>query len=766
MWKVMEQNRWNSDDLDNMAKVLAAPGYAQEKVKRFFEVGNAMPAFLLAELVCSCSIHSVQLLKKVIDYVQEKVLSDLHLTGRLEPYQLDRRKTREIRFSIIRNGAHVMDEVMLLHLFKALARHAQNISPPALVPIGDMCREYLIFAIKQMASQPEEERFQGLRRYRITINQLVQKFGEPAREEPYRSTVYQWSAQKSMLQVAQYFDPPLVLDRNTYIVVASVLNASIKNSKETKSAALRVRTWPPWRFDQDGVDAQRSPEDDQSRSLQVVLRALESGYGPNHQQIKALGILGGREADGSPTIHTRRFIGPVYERKTNAFPEDMVDEATARTWSARVTATRDVQEAWSIFQEFCDKGGHPSRALYRAMFEKLHADKLRTRQGRDGQDVPGNPLRVMAPADAGYSESYRLKKQAPSIEWLYEDMRNRNLRPYGALLVDLVKQAKTLTTAVQYLRDSGFDNDILEYLTGHSEQPPPNIFSKMSFSLLWAWLNMLGRFVGRVATPKSLEGREAVVPSYFGIRKSTGLTGRAAENTLLHMLHLVHETKPRYKPIWNQLFSALARPLVIVSDEPFSVVHEFDHDIKAWDILRHSLSEFQSMGMELDVTGFGILIRGATKYLVACQGEARNVPADWVQRMDIVTEEWNKIVAMNGSDADTPHYYAIGSVLLHRYLRLLGRAGLIEQMANVLEWMSCTHKQLYEHCRSTSNGFTVLRNCFAAARFFGEGTSVEPRLRDIFARKHVDWWEGWPSDEHMRTYDQHAAQAVRWIPGR
>ena len=142
-----------------------------------------------------------------------------------------------------------------------------------------------------------------------------------------------------LLELAGWFRPSLHLDRDSYRAVASVLAASPKSPKEAKFARLLRRSWPPWRKELDGMDVERSPEEDISRAVAAVSRMKEAGY-PEEPIDRAIQILGGREPDGTPTIQTRslirkRRLKPSRVKSTQPFAQNVEVE-----WVARIRAKR------------------------------------------------------------------------------------------------------------------------------------------------------------------------------------------------------------------------------------------------------------------------------------------------------------------------------------------------------------------------------------------------------------------------------------------
>ncbi|KIN01041.1 hypothetical protein OIDMADRAFT_123460 [Oidiodendron maius Zn] len=263
-------------------------------------------------------------------------------------------------------------------------------------------------------------------------NQTLRLLALPASINPLKSMSHNWQAQKVLIEMIGQFNPPLTLDQGSYRAVAQVLAASQKSERETKVANLRTRSWPPWRIDQHGIDAQRSPEEDLSRVVSAGIRTKEAGYTDNVDDL-VMRILGGQDPDGTPTIQTRKLI----KRRSQPDQNEILPESDPDLWAARIDATRDIQEAWGAFKNFELQGGHASPRMYLAMFEKLNYNEARFREKNPSDATPGDGKEVLMPSNDNMSISYRRGVSPPTIDELYDKMIISGIRPSGRLLTFL-----------------------------------------------------------------------------------------------------------------------------------------------------------------------------------------------------------------------------------------------------------------------------------------------------------------------------------------
>ncbi|EDN97484.1 hypothetical protein SS1G_12009 [Sclerotinia sclerotiorum 1980 UF-70] len=246
-------------------------------------------------------------------------------------------------------------------------------------------------------------------RFSEFLNKLLHALSRPSSSIPFGSMFHNWHAQTVLLSLANRTKPPLTIDRLGYHSVQAVLLATQKTNEESRLANLQARGWPPWRVDQDGMDAQRSSDEDMSRVVFAIRQMKEAGYNTN-LRTHVHHILGGQEDDGTPTIHTRS-MSKAHIRKLRSLEKS--SPLNPRVWSARIVATRDVQEAWSAFKNFHRLGGTPTSSIYHAMMEKIEAENRRTGRFRAVDVLPGQGKEVLPPFSDNFSDFYKEELRPP-----------------------------------------------------------------------------------------------------------------------------------------------------------------------------------------------------------------------------------------------------------------------------------------------------------------------------------------------------------------
>ncbi|KAA8566417.1 hypothetical protein EYC84_008983 [Monilinia fructicola] len=146
-------------------------------------------------------------------------------------------------------------------LIYRLLYQARRLLPSAVYPISQMVPSYFFHHLNRGSASDFLEPRAHSRGSKL-LNKLLHVLSRPSRLEPLKSMIYNWHAQRVLLSLANRTKPPLIIDRLGYHSVQAVLLASQKTEGESRLAELQARDWPPWRVDQDGMDAQRSSDED------------------------------------------------------------------------------------------------------------------------------------------------------------------------------------------------------------------------------------------------------------------------------------------------------------------------------------------------------------------------------------------------------------------------------------------------------------------------------------------------------------------------
>ncbi|PQE06639.1 prefoldin subunit protein [Rutstroemia sp. NJR-2017a BVV2] len=644
-------------------------------------------------------------------------------------------------------------------LVSRLLVQARRIHAPAVVSIAYMMAPYMERLLEQQSMDKcMSDRALGL--LSKILNLVLHMLSLPSIIDPFKSMRHNWHAQRILLLLASQSKPPLIIDQKGYEAVQAVLIASKKSDDESRLGRLRAREWPPWRVDQDGMDAQRSPDEDMSRAVSAISQMRAAGYNAGVRSV-AYRILGGQEPDGTPTIQTRGFLKRRHERVSAN------TAVSTEVWVARIRATRDVEEAWSAFRRFRKKGGKPNVSIYFAIMEKLDAEDKRIREGERPGMVPGDSKEVFSPSSDNFTSFYKEELKAPSLKSLYDLMISEGIRPTGKCLAFLVKNARTIDDGVRYLRDSTLDKTFVDYLVGGSNAPERPITSHRQSRVINAFINLLCRCAGQYiikSVPTLPSNEPRLFEDFEGLHSSSVklsqkleennrsphsllLPSRVKINALPYALELLGTSRTDFRPSWYALFAALGKAGALIDHE---LIGHPKNDINAWKVLVAALHDFHNTRLQLDPKGFQLICRCLEKAIIASfEVEADLVVADAV---NLVKEEFAKLTFVEG-DIGVPGLpqlpLEIHGAHLHSYVRVLGFATDHDGIETVLKWMLRHREFLTEVAMQSSNGINLLRTTIVAMRAFCMGSEYDDRLRALVEGDN-DWQ--WPTDEDVEEY--------------
>lgn len=663
------------------------------------------------------------------------------------------------------NGSELGRATLTL-LWTRLVHQARRLWPSSLVTLSHMGVQIIHLSVNNGSDRRRSLNSHNHRRACGLLNNMIARLSLPASIEPFHSMAYAWEAQKVLLSLAEEFDPPLLLNKASYSSIASVLVAQKKSEKESMMSKLQRRSWPPWRIDQDGMDAQRSYQDDVSRAVLATMQSMESGYPVDCFDL-GLNILGGQEPDGTPTVHTRGIL----HRMLNSSGDPTL------AWAARIRATRDVQEAWSAFSTFKQEGGTPSLSMYHAMFEKLEYEAKRLRQLNRRRITPGDSLNLLPPLNDNFSKYYQEVLQPPTKEELYDQMIEQSgtlgARPSGRFLKFLISHAKNPFQAVKYLKDGRINDQVIAFLVGEA----PGINSKilrnhLPDNVLLGFITLLARFTPLpVSNPPDDPGlataERAQDPSVYegnNVRSPTRPLARTLNHAfwkpLHHSIEILRITQRPCRPAWYALFAGLCRPRVVIDKAaPGDPVR---NDVLTWQVLMATLDDFHNLGLELDPQGFLLICQGLEKAIWATaqlpEEDRTKHGLDTSQYLVIVKEFENlsNIIDANEAYKIPKLSHNIRGVHLHAYVRVLGLVDDHEKIMTLLEWMIGNCNALEEISAHSRNGPLLMRRTLVAIRVFLEDTENAAKAEELV--NSVDIWQGWPSEEEAQMYLQYSRQ--------
>ncbi|ESZ96174.1 hypothetical protein SBOR_3449 [Sclerotinia borealis F-4128] len=735
----LEKRGFSKDDLVIWAWILQGQ-HLDEKAKRFFSSPSRKPTFILLEILRH-DIEHVETFRSLLVYTWAQFFS-------VNSQECVGGSWSGVSESLFEEEADDSDNLLPFSspgmegttfkvLISRLLYQARRLLPSAVFPISHMIPPYFFHHLN---------------------HGLLHVLSLPSRLEPLRSMGHNWHAQRVLLRLANRTSPPLIIDRLGYQSVQAVLLASQKTKEESRLAMLQARDWPPWRVDQDGMDAQRSSDEDMSRIVFAIRQMKQAGYSSS-SNTHVYGILGGQEDDGTPTIHTRSMSKAHIRRQRSLVK---LSPLNPHVWSARIKATRDVQEAWSAFKNFRHQGGTPTPSVYLAVMEKIEAENKRIGQSRMVDVLPGEGKEVLPPFSDNFSAFYKEELRPPStIDSLYETMISSGIHPDSDCLRFMVSHARGIPDGIKYLRDSAQRDTFLDYLIGQVPDPPAK-FTSAETRIIHAFVALLCRCADKLAPRAPSNSDFSMFQDFKGLHESSlniindinadGVmpqtlprSKKSGINPLSHTLELIRTSQTKYRPTWYAVFDALARPGIIIDP---NIIGDPQDDVNSWRISVATLQDFHDAGLELDPKGFQLICRCLEKAMLATS-RTDEEPL-FVDAIHLVKGEFAKLSSATtkclGLSALS---YNLNGAILHAYIRVLGLSKDFNGIQAVVEWMILHHKSLLTEARWSRNGHELLRRTLIAIKVFCNGTSHEDQARELV--ESVEGWT-WPSDEDAIAY--------------
>ncbi|KAL8889984.1 MAG: hypothetical protein Q9215_002808 [Flavoplaca cf. flavocitrina] len=666
-----------------------------------------------------------------------------------------------------------------------LLRHVRKVWPAAITDIAELWVTHA------------QNNGTNISRLAFHYNRILQLIALPADESPYQSLHHRQRA--FFILFRRMMDPSLRLEisREGYRALTQIQLAHQKTASEREWALLKGLTWPPYKEDRTGMDVDIQSESGVSRATTVLRDAAARGYGPREWE-RAAAILAGIDDDQSPTIQTRSAVIPIplssVPRSSIASLAPGREHGPARTckksqsratasWTARIKATRTLQEAWMCFLICRDQGTPMIPRLYEVMFEKVIYNGKRNQDIRKGDDlkaqvsptskqsaVPGDGKEV-AESDVSHNQAISTREPLPTINSLFEHMLVHGVRPGGSLLELLLSHAQSYKEGVEFLQQSTLHNSVkaallsLQALKANDAATSDDTLLKTVPDWLFAaWINLLCKSAETAHVPDN---------------RTAGNDKRREH--LERAFRLVKIRSPMYRPPWNALLRLLSRhgSKVALDKNP-----GLPPAVIKFDTARQLLDSMDSLSLGMDFTGFSYLCaivinaNAATDRLPTAGEEVRErveiVKARFAQSVRPSTHPGTVTRLSDYCCSDkrgdngisllprlfrTPH-----PAYLHAYIRFLGHHQDWDGLAGLMHWLAEFAGEIIAEARETANGLVMFRRCFTALRAHGGNESPQltkeqseryggklESLRDVMHAREDDWG-GWPTDDEAERY--------------
>ena len=517
-----------------------------------------------------------------------------------------------------------MEEFKFMLVIIRLLRSARKVMPAACESIVALFCRYLDGSDFQEKPKldglwSEEDRSAALA---FMYNSTLSLVAVPASLHPFRSATHQQRAQFAILRRMNQFDPPLVVDRRGYRAVTRMQLIHKKTFREREWAHLKAQSWPPWKENRLGIDADIGPEYGISRAREILNQAREAGYATDNWD-DAASVLSGWDTDSSPTIQTRAILKDTVKNTD--------EQAKNLVWAARIKATRTLDEAWAAFLSYEDSGTKRFAFPYAAMFEKLFYDLKRRSTDRESQKdvrvirrgdetLPGDGPEVY-PAPMSPRDTIYVRTTPPSIDDFTQKMVDHGVKPraQGDFLAMLLRHAPSLATGIRFLKCSNLPiKSTVALLTRHTKNVQDaemrESVENVPAKLFAAFIGLLTRFA-RGPLPLSSRANSGAM---HASTKEPAITQESprpvldALDPVSQAIWLVHCRKPRERAPWYSVLAALACSGVMTPLTSYTRSHSYSA-IANWKTSCWLLECMEELDVALDLAAIKILCTGLEK---------------------------------------------------------------------------------------------------------------------------------------------------------
>ncbi|MCJ1387036.1 hypothetical protein MMC17_010165 [Xylographa soralifera] len=519
-----------------------------------------------------------------------------------------------------------MSEPTIVVIVIRLLRHARKLWPAAFTSISTMITTQINTAHGgQSLYEPVILNEITSTRLSFLYNKVLHLLSLPSSQHPYRAIPYHQRAQFNIISRMNEFEPALTINKEGYRAVVRVQLAHRKTIQEREWARMKSKSWPPWKEEKLGIDADVGIESGISRANESLSRLSEAGYGPQSWE-GAAKVLSGWDTDQSPTIQTRTILSKsTRQHRAQSRNRSLKDaELESDIWAARIRATRTLHEGWACFLAYQDQKAPQSQAVYYAMLEKLIFDVKRHQKEVKGKAAPLSRALVgcMAAERSGEGKEMNdlptdprdgiyIRTLPPSVEDFFDMMVSSRIQPSGRCLAFLLSHARSLSEGFKYLRSSNLSPTVINTLLECKESAVrrnQEILKQIPDFVFASYIRLLSRF-GSADFGYVSDITKGHVTS---VRKPA-----PPISPLMQAFRLVYACKPSYRPPWYSLLSALTRSKVKLRDNA-PIENIYGEGMATWSIMVRLVGQMRAAGIELDFEGFHKLCIGFEKaFLVA-----------------------------------------------------------------------------------------------------------------------------------------------------
>ena len=643
--------------------------------------------------------------------------------------------------------AKAWDYASAMILAVRLLRHARLIAPDLMHDITELAG-MMLFSLRTKKAD-------GFGRLTYMCNRLLSLISLPTSVNPMRSVRSQQKAHLALLHRMFAQQPQVPITREGYQALIKLQLIHDKTDEERSWALAKSEGWPPWQKSKTGMDDNLEYPGKESRAMKMLRRMTEAGY-TNTAWEKAAAIFAGWDTDKSPTIQSRAILDlPPMQAFVSFFDAEGDDAplATALLWTARISATRSVREAWACFTEYRKTVKEANRRIdpYHAMFEKLLA---RPRDGHTGSNVLPGDAKETWEDPASHRDLLYLETDIPSTEGFYNLMSSDEVRPAGRLLSLLVHNAETVDEGTRYLQRSRYTEFKKDLLLKPSKYPDSVIrdtVSSIPDHFLAPYLGLLTR----AHRPGHLDG--------------ANMLSRTSSQKAFELLF---KSETPHTPAYNAVLQGLCMQLKALKQTPSSSKQRLRH---VADLTKAVVNQMARLDIQPDLAtfhGFSSILRLFLK-----------PPTSWCLAPPIILGEIKRLfttvvyASHKHSWVTTTASNLIIKVPDPEHLRLLVEVlGMEQDIAGLLEladWMGQHADRLKENYGEMASGERTMKKALFGLRVFLEGawasshdwdmgisTATEEQMVQNCSKLEA---LGWPTTEQMTDFIDENHSWLDWL---
>lgn len=607
------------------------------------------------------------------------------------------------------------------------------------------------------------------------FNAMLGLLSQPAVLNPTYSATVQEKAQFIVLRNMLSRSIPCYLSREGYRALIRVQLMKKKTPKEQDWAYLKRVSWPPWKEDKTGMDADKGPSYGASRAHQIIVWMQEAGYDLGDWE-KAAKILSGWDTDGSPTIQTRSPILSALTLDHDA--ERWKWHEKVLVWTSRVMATRTLRESWACFLSYKSSESEYNQRVYSAMFEKLLHSHTKQPDDENGLNMLGDQHSVM-PGDGKESfpepkspqELLHVTKPVASPSQLLEDMLSEGIRPQGRLLALLIRKLEPASLVSNLLASYGnkYETALKHILYSPESFEPWKIPDYLLAALL--------KFITRPdLLPEDLRmlGIEGYIEGFERNHPQDIFSVTLLESAI----HFLLVRCPKYAPAWACVISAILRaktlPVILSIDDRLPIA------LRRYLIAEALVRRIQELRLDTDPDLFTAMCHALQK---AADPESKAMDSkDSDLRVHIasclndgrlyIRQQFQALTGNSFRPTDaplaTPNYQLLlipSPYLLHNYARTLGVLRDYEGLYSLASFLVQHKDELEMGFKEAVGGaarmrrvLVCLRACYESEQSdqivdaIGSPDEIFPLMREQV--ELLSEWGGWPTEEEVCQYKE------------